>query len=351
MISLEQVSGNASGRKTAAYVAGTSAVSAALFFALYVLGSVFIARNLLPENENFSADNVEIVTLAQQQGASGQERDLTGDEVAALTAKAVKIGRKLNLEYLRIELVNDKCSPTDPDSLCEHRLTAYNDAILDEALGTTAGDRASGPEGVTFVMDIQDSVPFTWITSHGPTADNFFTGSVKDDIFQSARQEVPLGADRFVYHRLDVMLDQSIYMLRDFGTFSPTPMIVIFVISALTITAFFLVIRSRYSMSWAKQDGAKIAGVSVDISQIQRTVTGRRTARTYNPPQSTSGGSGFSSGGGGGGGGSSSGGGRGYRSTTGGRSVRTYNPPRSTSGGSGFSSGGGGGSSSGGGRG
>jgi hypothetical protein len=316
MISLEQVSGNASGKKTAGYVALTAAVSAAIFFALYILGSVFIARNLLPKNENFSADNVEVVTLAQQQGAnvSGQEMDLTEDEVVVLTAKAVEVGRKLNLEYLRIELVNDKCDP-DPDIPCEPALIAYTDAILDEALGTTADNRGSGPEGVVFIMDIQDSVPFTGIASHGRTADNFFTSSVKDEIFESAKQEVPLGTDRLVYHRLDKMLDESIYKLRDFGVFSPAPMFFIFVISAATITAFFLSVRSRYSMSWSGQSGVKVAGVSVDISHVQRTVTGTRTKKTYNPPSSSSGG-GFSSGGGGGfssggGGGSSFGGGRG----------------------------------------
>ncbi|MCL2467325.1 MAG: hypothetical protein FWF02_08740 [Micrococcales bacterium] len=315
MISLEQVSGNASGSKAAVYIGIVSALSAVFFFVTYVLGSVFIAQNMLPRNDSFSAKNVDIVTLSQQEGAStkGLERDLTEEEVAALTAKAVEIGKKLNLEYLRIELVNDKCPPRDSDDLCEQRLTAYNDVILDEALGTTSHNRRSGPEGVTYVMDIQDPVPFTWITSHGRTADNFFTSRVKNRIFETSRQRVPLGTDRLVYHRMDVMLDRSIYELRSFGVFSPFLMVVIFLISAVAITIFFLVIRKRYSISWAVQSGGKIAAVAVDVSQIQRTVTGTRTSKTYNPPQSSSSSSGFSSGGGGGGGGggSSSGGGRG----------------------------------------
>lgn len=312
MRSLEQVSGNASGRKAAMLVALTACLSALLFVALYILGSVFIARNLLPENAGFTADRVDIVTLAQQPGGStlGQERDLAPSEVAALTAKAVDVGRKLNLQYLRIELVNDRCSPVDPDRLCEQRLTAYNDAVLDEALGTTASNRASGPEGVAIVMDIQDAVPFTWITSHGRTADKFFTGAVKDKIFQTARNDVPVGADRFVYHRLNVILDQTSYRLRDFGAFSPVPMIVIFVVSVIAIVGFFMVVRRRYSMPRAAQSRAQIAKVSVDVSQVKRTVIGMRTARTYSPPSRSSGGGGFS-GGGGGGGGSSSGGGRG----------------------------------------
>lgn len=314
MISLERVSGNATGKKTAMYVVFTAVVSAVVFLALYVVGSVFIARNLLPENKNFSAADVEIVTLADQHSAStkGLERDLTGDEVAALRAKAVTIGRQLNLKYLRIELVNDQCSATDPDSLCEDRLTAHNDAVLDRALGTTADNRASGPEGVVFIMDIQDPAPFAWITSHGSTADKFFTSSVKNKIFQDARQAVPVGSDRLVYRGLDAMLDRSVYMLRDFGAFSPTPMIVIFVVSAAVITTFFVLIRSRYSMSWSGKNGVEIAGVLVDVSQVRRTVTGTRTVRTYRPPSSSGGGGGGfgGGGGGGGGGGSSSGGGR-----------------------------------------
>ncbi|MDR3070133.1 MAG: hypothetical protein LBU38_03900 [Propionibacteriaceae bacterium] len=316
--------GNASGGKTVLYIVLVSVFSAAFFIGSYMVGNLFIAKNLLPQNTDFSTANVEIVTLSQYSSTNpeGLERDLTPLEVSRLQAKAVEIGKKLNFHYLGVVLVNDKCSPADSDYHCEVTLTEYNDEILDSKLGTTAYDRKTCPDGLVIVMDIQDPVPFTWITSHGSTADGFFTSGVKDEIFEEAKGKVPVSTDRLVYERLNAILDGAIFRLRDFGTFSYGLMLGIFIVSLIAISVFFAIIRSRYSLSKVKGNELRLAGVSIDVSNVEYAVIGTRTAQVYHPPVTVStGGGGFSGGGGhfsSGGGGFSSGGGGGFSSGGGG---------------------------------
>ena len=314
----EELSGNYNKSKAQTLIATTVLFCLTFFVTAFVLGNLWVARNLLQTNADFNESNVEIVALgtyetSPERISSSKGRaafgDLSSEQIAKLEKQAVALGRKINANYIGVYIVNDLCSLSDSDSTCESRMTYFNDQVLDKKLGFDRYDQ----EGLIITMDIQDNPPFTWMTSHGRTADQFFSSDAKNRIFAYAKSNVltSVDANTFVYLRIEALFDGIEYELRGFGTLNPSLMIT-FALAAI-IVAWLIIqgVRKRYGMHQVDIYIHDQKRVTISLGKADKTATGTHTERRYSPVSSSSSSSGSSGSSSSGGGGSSSGGGRG----------------------------------------
>jgi hypothetical protein len=322
----EKISGNATPAKTILPLIISIILATVFFFATTTFANLFVAKNFLPSNPNFTSANTEILqtTIVKNTSKNGNTGTtgtvtaststwkLTESEKNTLTEKLVTLGKKLNMVFVGAVVSDSLCDLSKmTTSECESTVLKYNNDYLETKTGEKGTYRIK--QSLVYTIALTSKGPYTLITSTGKNKaiNSFFDSNEKTRIVDYAKSNVSQHTDSMVYKRFDTMFDKTINDLRGFGQVNIIPIGIVYIIVVVLLIIFFIMTRRKYSLvsaKWFVQDMNKVYGEYVKEPAIVLVDT--KVTKRYIPPSSdSSGGGGSDGGGGGGGGGSSSGGG------------------------------------------